>query len=130
MRTSNVSSIVDLLEDRGISWGAYLETMPYTGYTGEVGDTYYYRKHNPLVFAPSIHIFVAYVAQISYQSVASNDSRVAHIKNLTLFYSDLAIGNLPQVMQQLHNKLTCQWMYISPNILNDGNLFLGNYLTT
>ena len=29
---SNVSTIVDLLEDKGISWGFYQEDMPYTGY--------------------------------------------------------------------------------------------------
>jgi acid phosphatase len=28
----NVSTIVDLLEDKGISWGFYQEDMPYTGY--------------------------------------------------------------------------------------------------
>lgn len=45
---SNVSSVVDLLENKGVSWGAYLESMPYTGFTAENTDLYY-RKHNPLV---------------------------------------------------------------------------------
>lgn len=31
---SNVSSIVDLLEAKGISWGAYQEDMPYSGFEG------------------------------------------------------------------------------------------------
>jgi len=46
---SNVSTIVDLLEGRGVSWGAYLESLPYSDYTADVADDLYYRKHNPLV---------------------------------------------------------------------------------
>jgi acid phosphatase len=45
---SNLSSVVDLLENKGVSWGAYLESMPYTGFTAE-STNLYYRKHNPLV---------------------------------------------------------------------------------
>ncbi|RAL66565.1 hypothetical protein DID88_006255 [Monilinia fructigena] len=47
---NNVSSIVDLLEDKGISWGLYQEDMPYTGYQGfewrnqENGANAYVRK--------------------------------------------------------------------------------------
>jgi hypothetical protein len=38
------------LEEKGLAWGAYLESMPYTGYTAETGNNdLYYRKHNPLV---------------------------------------------------------------------------------
>jgi acid phosphatase len=88
---------VDILEDKGVSWGAYLETMPYTGYTGEVGDKYYFRKHNPLVCRRMDSYSNAY-AQISYQSVAGNATRMAHIKNLTMFYTDLENGALPQVI--------------------------------
>lgn len=47
----NVSSVVDLLEDKGISWGLYQEDMPYTGFQGfgwvnQVnGANDYVRKH-------------------------------------------------------------------------------------
>jgi acid phosphatase len=95
---------VDILEDKGVSWGAYLETMPYTGYTAEVGDKYYYRKHNPLV---TFSYWCSDVAQISYQSVAGNATRVAHIKNLTMFYTDLENGQLPQVIISCPRFLNC-----------------------
>ena len=48
---SNVSSIVDLLEDKGISWSLYEEDMPYSGYQGyswvnqHTGQNDYVRKH-------------------------------------------------------------------------------------
>lgn len=51
--TNNVSSIVDLLEDKGISWGHYQEDMPYSGFEGyswvnqETGANDYVRKHDP-----------------------------------------------------------------------------------
>jgi len=50
---ANVSSVVDLLEDKGISWGEYEEDMPYAGFEGMAwvnqvtGANDYVRKHNP-----------------------------------------------------------------------------------
>lgn len=49
----NISTIVDLLEDRGISWGEYQEDMPYAGFEGKAWVNQqskandYVRKHNP-----------------------------------------------------------------------------------
>ena len=47
---ANVSTIVDLLEDKGISWAEYQEDMPSAGYTGfqslnAQGQDDYVRKH-------------------------------------------------------------------------------------
>ena len=48
----NVSSIVDVLEDQGISWAAYQEDIPYSGFEGfawvnAAQKNDYVRKHNP-----------------------------------------------------------------------------------
>lgn len=97
---SNVSTIVDLLEVKGISWGAYQEDMPYTGFEGfeyrnqKTGANDYVRKHNPPVL---------------YDSVADQTSRLNQIKNLTLFHQELAKDALPQ------------WMFITPNMTSDGH---------
>lgn len=96
----NVSTIVDLLEPKGISWGEYLEHMPYSGYQGyeflnqdnQAND--YVRKHNPL---------------ISYESVFLNDSRLSMIKNFAQFERDLKDHKLPQ------------YIHITPNMTNDGH---------
>ncbi|PPQ65158.1 hypothetical protein CVT24_011021 [Panaeolus cyanescens] len=96
----NVSSIVDLLEDKGISWGEYEEDMPSTGFQDiqflnqVTGANDYVRKHNPLVI---------------FDSVANFPDRLAKIKNFTLFREDLANDALPQ------------WMFITPNMTNDGH---------
>jgi hypothetical protein len=46
---------------------------------------------------------------ISYDSVSSDLDRLAKIKNFTLFDRDLAANTLPQ------------WMFITPNMTNDGH---------
>lgn len=91
----NVSSIVDLLEEKGISWGEYQEDQPYSGFEGmayvnqKTGANDYVRKHNPA---------------ISYDANASLEKRLAVVKNLTMFYKDLEADKLPQ------------WMFITPNM--------------
>lgn len=102
----NISTVIDLLEDAGISWGAYEEDMPFSGFEADYvnqvnGANDYVRKHNP----PVLH-----------DSVASSEQRLSQIKNLSmtdtsrsLFHQDLAANTLPQ------------WMFITPNMTSDGH---------
>jgi len=96
---SNVSTLVDLLEDKGISWGEYQEDMPSVGFQGKeyrnpkTGANMYVRKHNPAVL---------------YDSVAQKQDRLAKTKPLTMFNDDLKANALPQ------------WMFITPNMTSDG----------
>jgi acid phosphatase len=97
---ANISTVVDLLDTKGISWGEYQEDLPFAGFQGftypnqDTGANNYVRKHNPLVI---------------YDSVTSNATRLSLIKNFTSFSSDLAAETLPQ------------WSFITPNMLNDGH---------
>jgi acid phosphatase len=96
---NNVSTVIDLLEDKGISWAEYEEDMPSTGYTGlqylnpKTHANMYVRKHNPAV---------TYL-------INQTPSRLANMKNTTLFYEDLKNDALPQ------------WMFITPNMTSDGH---------
>ncbi|TPX17046.1 uncharacterized protein E0L32_012303 [Thyridium curvatum] len=96
----NVSTVIDLLEAKGISWGEYQEDMPYSGFEGfgyvnqQNGRNDYVRKHNPAII---------------YNSVASSADRISQIKNLTMFYKDLENNSLPQ------------WMFITPNMTSDAH---------
>jgi len=95
----SVRTIVDLLEAKGVSWSEYQEDLPYSGFEGDyvnqqTGANDYVRKHNPLM---------------SYDSVTSVTDRLAKIKNFTMFYEDLNANKLPQ------------WMFITPNMTNDGH---------
>ncbi|EON96763.1 putative acid phosphatase protein [Phaeoacremonium minimum UCRPA7] len=97
---ANVSTIVDLLDAKGISWSEYQEDMPYSGFEGfawvnqQNGANDYVRKHNPAII---------------YDSVAKSDDRIAKTKNLTMFWKDLENETLPQ------------WMFITPNMTSDGH---------
>ncbi|KAI0878654.1 phosphoesterase family-domain-containing protein [Hypoxylon argillaceum] len=96
---ADTETIVDLLEAAQVSWGIYQEDMPYSGFQGtyvnqQNGANDYVRKHNPL---------------ISYDSVGTDVNRLAKTKNFTLFDRDLAANTLPQ------------WMFITPNMTNDGH---------
>ena len=78
---NNVSTIVDLLEARNISWATYQENMPtdaYPGYnfTNSDGYTYYARKHNPLVIC---------------DSVGQNSTRATRIRNFNDFAVDVGV---------------------------------------
>ncbi|QLL30372.1 hypothetical protein HG536_0A01890 [Torulaspora globosa] len=97
---ANVSTVVDLLDSKSISWGEYEEHMPYSGFQGfnysnqETFANDYVRKHNPLII---------------FDSVAQNQTRLGNIKNFTMFEKDLADKTLPQ------------FFHITPNMTNDGH---------
>lgn len=52
---ANISSIVDLLDNKGITWAEYQEDMPSTGFTGNspnaAGSNDYVRKHKSVVYS-------------------------------------------------------------------------------
>ncbi|KAJ2981935.1 hypothetical protein NQ176_g1718 [Zarea fungicola] len=103
----NVSTVIDLLESKNISWAHYMEDMPYTGFQGgewknrKNGRNDYVRKHNPAIL---------------HESVTKVPSRLAQVKNMSLtdtsrseFHKDLTADKLPQ------------WMFITPNMTSDGH---------
>ncbi|KAF9243718.1 hypothetical protein BU15DRAFT_59597 [Melanogaster broomeanus] len=115
---SNVSTVVDLLEQKGISWSAYEENMPTDGYTGYSftnpdGYTYYMRKHNPLVL---------------FDSIGLNATRAARIRNFNDFAVDVSnwlviyrFLFLMHASYQGDNNSLSQWIFVTPNMLDDGH---------
>jgi phosphatidylinositol-3-phosphatase len=84
-------TIVDQLESHGMTWKAYMQSMPYTGYTGEYypyttvnGKTVpiklYAQKHNPFDY---------------FIDIRNNAGRMQKIVPYTRFDSDLESGNIP-----------------------------------
>ncbi|KAI6136995.1 phosphoesterase family-domain-containing protein [Pisolithus sp. B1] len=96
---TNMSTIVDLLDEKNIGWAEYQENMPTDGYQGynftnPDNYTYYVRKHNPLII---------------YNSVAQNSTRAARIRNFNDFAYDVGNNTLPQ------------WIFVTPNLRDDGH---------
>jgi hypothetical protein len=83
-------TIVDQLEAHGKTWKAYMQSMPYTGYTGEYfpyttvnGKTVpiklYAQKHDPFMY---------------FSDIRNNPERIEKIVPLTQFNRDLESGNV------------------------------------
>ncbi|KAI0136820.1 phosphoesterase family-domain-containing protein [Xylariales sp. AK1849] len=103
----NVSTIVDLLDSKDVSWGGYFEGNPGPGYmaTGSVdadGTWDYVRKHNHFV---------------SFDSIALDGSRLAKLLSFEDFKRDLAAGTVPQ------------FVMMSPDMKNDGHNTTLEYAT-
>lgn len=90
---SNVSTIVDSLEERRVIWAQYMEDQPFTAYPGWTYGQTYSRAANPL---------------IAFDSVAGTPRRMANLRSLATFEDDYASGHMPQ------------WLMIRPNLDNDG----------
>ncbi len=102
-------NLVDQLESHHKSWGAYMDTLPYAGYTGAIypdaaalppsGAALYTNKHNPFVLM---------------DDVLSSPSRLAQIKPYTSLAADLNSSHAPD------------FVWISPNQCNDmhGGVFV------
>jgi phosphatidylinositol-3-phosphatase len=84
-------TIVDQLEAHGKTWKAYMQALPYTGYTGEYfpyttvnGQTVpiklYAQKHDPFMY---------------FSDIRNNPERMEKIVPLTQFDHDLESGNVP-----------------------------------
>ncbi|KAK7920761.1 hypothetical protein PG985_008783 [Apiospora marii] len=103
----NVSTVVDLLDTRGISWGGYFERMPGPGYLADFsldanGTWDYVKKHNHFA---------------SFDSINKNGTRLARLRSFEAFERDLAAGAVPQ------------FVMMSPDMLNDGHNTMLKYAT-
>ena len=92
-------TIVDQLETHNLTWKAYMQSMPYTGYTGAAYPIIngkpvqlYVQKHNPFEY---------------FSSIRNNEERMDKIVPLTQFFQDLSSGNVPN------------FVWISPDTCND-----------
>ena len=95
-------NLVDQLEAHHISWGAYMDTLPSVGFTGNqypANAALYVNKHNPFVL---------------FNDILSSPDRLANVKPYTDLATDLASGHAPS------------FVWISPNQCNDmhGGVFV------
>ena len=91
------TNVVDQLEAKKLTWGAYMESMPSAGYTGD----YYPDSKNPL-YASKHNPFVL------FNDIRNNPARLAKIKPYTSLATDLqSLPTTPDVV------------WISPNQCHD-----------
>ena len=101
----NAPTIVDRLEQKGLTWKAYAEDYPGRCYLGSgagearitpkaVPTELYVRKHVPL---------------LAFSSIQNNAARCARVVNAREFMRDARSGHLPN------------YSFYSPNVFNDGH---------
>ncbi|CAG8741047.1 34021_t:CDS:2 [Gigaspora margarita] len=89
------ASLPDLLEEKGISWKAYMENYPGNGFNeSHSSDKLYVRKHNPF---------------ISMNQIRTNSSRFIYIVNADRLKKDIEDGTVPQ------------YVFYTPNMANSGH---------
>ncbi len=90
------TNLVDQLEAKGISWAAYMESMPSAGYLGDYypssSNALYASKHDPFVL---------------FTDIRNDPARLAHVKPFTSFAAD---------MDSSH---AASFVWISPNQCHD-----------
>ncbi|KAJ7271807.1 phosphoesterase family-domain-containing protein [Mycena rebaudengoi] len=103
---SNISTVVDLLEDKGVTWATYQENMPSDEFYGFLYNSknyitpgaadypYYVRKHNPLII---------------YDAISQDPHRAKRVRTFNDFANDVVNGILPQ------------WVFVTPNMVNDAH---------
>ncbi|RBQ98108.1 hypothetical protein VDGD_01993 [Verticillium dahliae] len=97
----NVSTVVDLLDWRGLSWKAYFEDLPGPGYMGRASDGVntgsnawqYVRSHNPFA---------------TFDSINLNGTRLLNLQSLADLHADVAASAVPQ------------YAFVVPNLANAG----------
>ncbi|OLN87305.1 putative acid phosphatase 1 [Colletotrichum chlorophyti] len=106
---NNVSTIVDLLAWRGLSWKAYMEDIPGPGYLAAASDGQtgngkwdYVRKHNPFA---------------SFDSINLNGSRLLRIQGFDDWEVDFEKKQVPQ------------YAFMVPNMMHDGHNTTLEYAT-
>src|SRR5574340_699601 len=95
--TYDLPNLVDQMEAKGKTWGAYMDAMPSVGFTGAQwpappSGALYSNKHNPFVLMDDIR---------------NDPARLGHIKPYTDLAADLDGANAPE------------FVWISPDRCND-----------
>lgn len=117
------SNIVDSLNARHISWAAYMQSLPYTGFTGNFSaggpsGAAYVIKHDPFML---------------FKNVYANPQQAAHVQPLRNFSAALAAGNVarfvwisPDVCHDMHGMSGPTCPYSDPQTLyRQGDAFVG-----
>ncbi|KAJ7842566.1 phosphoesterase family-domain-containing protein [Mycena olivaceomarginata] len=103
---TNITTVVDLLEDKQVSWATYQENLPtdasYTfmfsapNYASPESAPYpyYMRKHNPLII---------------FDAISQNAERAKRIRTFNDFANDVVNGSLSQ------------WIFVTPNMVSDAH---------
>lgn len=102
---ANISTIYDLLENKGLTWKVYQEDIPSVGYTGYKAGQYV-RKHNPAIIFDSVGLNATRLQNIVGGNTKRELYKKKSVKTVAHYYfylddqfqKDVASGDLPAWM--------------------------------
>ncbi|KAF8126676.1 phosphoesterase family-domain-containing protein [Mycena galopus ATCC 62051] len=123
---SNISCIVDLLEEREVTWATYQENMPTDSFYGNscaspfpplCSDQMIFpgcsQLHRDELHLPGAAPYEYYLRKhnplIIFDAVSQDAERVKRVRTFNDFANDVVNGTLPQ------------WMFVTPNIVDDAH---------
>lgn len=119
----NHSNIVDSLNARHISWAAYMQSIPYAGFTGQfsaggASSALYVLKHDPFML---------------FKNVYANPREASHVQPLRNLTQALRIGDVakyvwitPDVCHDMHGMSGSACPYSNTQLLySQGDAFVG-----
>jgi phospholipase C len=134
----NISTVVDLLEDKHVSWATYQENMPADEFYGfkcvsaylsqpffllpplSSSLTHAYSYLAPNYISPTSKPYPYYVRKhnplVIYDAISQDPQRVKRIRTFNDFANDVVNGTLPQ------------WVFVTPNMVHLGSLSLSSFL--
>ncbi len=117
------ANLVDLLENKGVSWKAYMEALPQQAWNPVWADPTYPAPEAPLEQYPNTNdalarYFRKHNAFASFQSVQSQPDRWAKIVDEAAFWEDVEGGDLPD------------YAWFTPDIWNDGHYLYNTHFDT
>jgi hypothetical protein len=114
---TSITSIVDLIETRGLTWKAYAEDLNAADQDAKEGNPPYKQKYPDGIFTPypsdppgGSGLFARkHVPFLSYPNIVEKENVRDLIVDFTQFHADLAANTLPE------------FSFVVPNLLHDGH---------
>lgn len=115
-------TLIDLLEEAGLSWTAYMEGYPGQPWDAAWKEPGYPAAAQPIAEAPAAPDLSRYFRKhnsfASFHTVQSNELRWSRIVDDHRFWSDVAAGQLPN------------FGWFTPDIWNDGHYLYNTHVDT
>lgn len=115
-------NLVDLMENAGVSWKAYMEALPNEAWNPDWAKPSYAAEDQPITEYPQndpnnlARYFRKHNAFASFQSIQAEQSRWAKIVDENTFWKDIANDELPQ------------YSWFTPDIWNDGHYLFNTHI--
>ncbi|KAL8292154.1 hypothetical protein RQP46_001620 [Phenoliferia psychrophenolica] len=106
---ASIPTIATLLDNKNVSWAAYMENMPTVGFEGVNYASHNYVDPTAAPGATYSYYVRRHSGLMKFDSTTTDPYKLSRHRNFNNFAEDLNANALPQ------------WVWITPNIMNDAH---------